>query len=588
MCGFDQYHFEINVFWFLFIIQTWQLAYFTSNGIEDIVKNIVNFFRKSDESLLNSNFEVLDKLIIDNAGQYERKSKQNRYTEAMKMFSSLSYLQAGAGFYKILAANSAFPSLSTVAQYNRGFCSRLKSGMLDLEGFKQYCEEVGATCAVISEDASRLKSNIPYDSTSNELVGLVSPNDHITGLPLQEDFKVKKPSDILQYLQNFKRAKFVLIIMAQPLVLNSEPYILGYFPTNTEYKAKDFLHRWSSMSDELLRLGIRTVISTDGASSMFCAQKYLNGFGHIYGSFGYTFLADSQSFKNPSRIPAIQDTLHLVNNMRNRICNPSNPILIGNFHVTSSHHMILLNNSNVSKLDHQLSATIIGSDLTKDKMNTEGTAKMCAPKVVELLQCHVRHSQGTQLYLTIMHCQLDAYTRENIDPKTRLFNAVFVISVVRRWYNDVTIRKLNKDHFITKQSWETLELNLVFLLQSVQAGLSHLIPICSSQACEKTFRTLRSLSPLESTQINFDLYELISKIQKVKTIKFLMQKLQQIGFKFNEQLISKDSTTVCYAPLTNTECMKVISSAVAKAKSECLLVGITCEESDFLSNFLAS
>ena len=123
-----------------------------------------------------------------------------------------------------------------------------------------------------------------------------------------------------------------------------------------------------------------------------------------------------------------------------------------------------------------------------------------------------------------------------------------------------------------------MELNLVFLLQSVREGWSHLLCICCSRACVKTFRTIRSLSPLESTQINFDLYEMVGKLMKAKTIKYLMEEFQKNGFKFNEKLIKDKSSRLIHEKLSREDCKREIKNAVKEAQSDCLKLGITCDE----------
>lgn len=78
-------------------------------------------------------------------------------------------------------------------------------------------------------------------------------------------------------------------------------------------------------------------------------------------------------------------------------------------------------------------------------------------------------------------------TFQCVSPRIRLYDAVFVISVTRQWIADLKRKGLSYNHFMTKHCWECMELNLVFLLQLILEGNSHLIVVCNSQPCERTF-----------------------------------------------------------------------------------------------------
>ena len=280
-------------------------------------------------------------------------------------------------------------------------------------------------------------------------------------------------------------------------------------------------------------MGYQSFISSDGASPMFSAMKYSNNFGDLYSYLGYTFALNPKNFamENSYAMPALQDVLHLVNKLRNRIFDPTNNVVMGKFLVTNAHLRILIENENVSKQDHLLTPIDVGADKTHDKMNTSASEKVCSPIVISLMEKFVPGSEGTRLYLRLMNCLLNAFVRTNITPRMRLFEAIYCSSVARRWIEQLKTEGKSFDSSMTKHCFECIELNLSFALQLIMEGDSELITMCGSQACEKFFRLVRSLSPLESTQINFNLHELMGKMKRVKFMQQTMRELQNEGFK---------------------------------------------------------
>ena len=363
---------------------------------------------------------------------------------------------------------------------------------------------------------------------------------------------------------------------------------MGIFPTNNEYKACSVVWRWEFIAHTLHQKGYQSFISSDGAPAMMCAMKHTNGFGEIYHYLGYSFGLNPQSFSRSSQVtimPAIQDSLHLANKLKNKIFDASSQIIMGKFIATNSHLQMLLDLPNICKYDHLLTQTDIASDRSHDKMNTAATAKICKQFVIDLLKQHVPGSEGTQLFLTLIQYLLTAFVEYEIEPRNRLFKGIFVSSVCRRWIEQLKSEGKTIDNMITKHCFECIELNICFLLQLVQEGNSHLIPICCSQACEEDFRIFRSLSTLESTQVNFTFSELLSKLKRLQMIQETMCSLKENGFAFNKRHINDEKSANKFLPLHDTECSAIIHNARTAAMKACEDVGIfanECEISFFL------
>ena len=136
----------------------------------------------------------------------------------MKKFSTLLFVQGGPNLYNMLAQNASMPSQSTVKKLLSNSTNDVEIGTLNFEGLKLHMENYpDAKRIMISEDASRIKSRVSYDRNTNCLIGLVPPTDPATGLPIVNFFEVRSPSQIMEYLTQYKKAKFVQVIMAEPL-----------------------------------------------------------------------------------------------------------------------------------------------------------------------------------------------------------------------------------------------------------------------------------------------------------------------------------------------------------------------------------
>lgn len=491
----------------------------------------------------------------------------------MMKFASLLYMNGGPALYSFFENNASVPSSRRARALIESSCDRARSGELDFKGLFEHMRKLGAKIVVISEDATRMKSQATYDPSTNSIVGLTSPIVCSTGLPDPDVFTVGTPHQLVRLLETHKKAKFVQAIVAEPLCLGSSPFVLGFFVTNTDYTAQEYVWRLRHIEEQLSAEGFQMIVSTDGCPALFAAQKFLNGFGYPNKLFGYEFMC--QPGESPKWILAIQDPLHLVNKMKNRLFDSASDIKIGRFTASSKHLEVLQQNGSLSKIDHELTETIVGSDRSKDKMNTVGTENVCHKKVHPLLKKYVPGSDGTIQLLKIMDFLLDAFVREKTPDRERLFKCIYVLEFLRRWITDQKRRRRGFESSFTKHCFECVELNTFFLVNLLARGNGSLIRLCSSQACEKLFRQLRSMSTLGSTQINFSEYELVSKLRKAKLTQQFMSELQQTGFKFNERLINAlPASEEAVDILSSSDISQTISEAVLEAKKSCDELGL--------------
>jgi hypothetical protein len=276
-----------------------------------------------------------------------------------------------------------------------------------------------------------------------------------------------------------------------------------------------------------------------------------------------------------SSFPCMQDAIHLSNKLKNRLYDTANDLEMGKSFATINHLKILV--ENVSKDKHFLTHTdVSGSDQSRDKMNFDSTRKIAKDAVIDLLQEHVKGSEGTVSYLKLIRSVIRAYIDVDTPPLIRLFNAYYGVSFVRRWRND--IQGAAFDNFVTSNIWTCMELNFSFLLDLVLKGNSHLILIWNSQTCEELFRSLRSLTSFGLTEINFTLLEALEKINRVKKIHDIAFELRDT-FELSENVKKKSDILLQNSIVENKPsieaCREILNEASQEAEEECKLLKMT-------------
>lgn len=105
----------------------------------------------------------------------------------------------------------------------------------------------------ISEDASGIVSTVSFDSRTNQLIGLVLPTNYRTGMPTPFSFTPQSLKEIEEQIKQNGKSSLVYIVLAQPLLDNTPPFILQIFGTDNRFKSRDILLRWKHTEDQLSR-----------------------------------------------------------------------------------------------------------------------------------------------------------------------------------------------------------------------------------------------------------------------------------------------------------------------------------------------
>lgn len=126
-------------------------------------------------------------------------------------------------------------------------------GQLRCKELAEYLEKVNAPKYVwLAEDASSIVSKVSYDSTSNQMIGLVLPTDSKTGNPILFSYQPTSLEDIEQYLKQPK-ASLVYVVMAQPIKENIPPFVLQVYGIDNTFTSEDVKKRWKKTVEELTK-----------------------------------------------------------------------------------------------------------------------------------------------------------------------------------------------------------------------------------------------------------------------------------------------------------------------------------------------
>lgn len=208
----------------------------------------------------------------------------------------------------------------------------------------------------------------------------------------------------------------------------------------------------------------------------------------------------SKEILDPSRLAFIQDNIHLILKLRNRLLAVGVVLVMGTKQVSVGHLKYLIRF--FPKSEHGLIMTDICPD---DRQNFHSMSNLMEVNVVKMLEEHVADSEATVLYLKI--CS------EISSSLYRIWHGLYFLRIWRDWLLKNKAYSL-KENFITYNAYMCVEINAYFLIHLIvklrdENRKEQFLPVFfSSQTCESTFRSMRSISTMNWTKINFSLLEL--------------------------------------------------------------------------------
>lgn len=173
---------------------------------------------------------------------------------------------------------------------------------------------------------------------------------------------------------------------------------------------------------------------------------------------------------------------------------------------------------------------ICRSDLNNlDKMNVTSALNI-ASKESEIALSKFPNTLGVRLFTRIMRYPVEAYYFNNLTDLQRLKKIWYSIFLARGWRHHC-----NAKEFITPQSYLALELNGHSLLNLHKLCRDENRPdlfipaLFNSQTCESEFRCMRSLSGMESTNVNFTVLQALQRIKRIEAMRLIEHKLAKLG-----------------------------------------------------------
>lgn len=131
---------------------------------------------------------------------------------------------------------------------------RVIEGELRCEELLNYLEKLNAPKTIwLSEDASGVFAKVTHDPNTNQLVGLVLPTESKTGSPMLFSFTPHSIEYIEKQMKENSMSTLVFLVLAQPIMNKSPPFILQVFGTDNKFKTQDVMLRWQHTRDQLAR-----------------------------------------------------------------------------------------------------------------------------------------------------------------------------------------------------------------------------------------------------------------------------------------------------------------------------------------------
>lgn len=305
---------------------------------------------------------------------------------------------------------------------------------------------------------------------------------------------------------------------------------------------------------------------SDGDCRFLKSQKLSMNFGYEYEFCDFPIAACMHS-----EIMCTQDSLHILKKMKTSLYDECDLLQIGPNFASLAHLVIIF--KEFDKIEHNLTLADIDPS---DSMNYTCLEKITDNKVITLLGT-IQKSEGTVMFLNIMKSIKKAYVDETTSVLDRLFHATWSLHFLRLWKTWLLQNRIQMCHFITKNAYEGIELNYVFLMKLLVLNKAHSIFYLNSQIVENFFRKLRSLCGVEDLVVNSSVKGVLSRIQRIQIEEMIINDLCK-DYKFPRQKVyNVNIDDVEFYP-SNEEVENTIKRGIEFAELKCQEIGITVNE----------
>lgn len=158
-----------------------------------------------------------------------------------------------------------------------------------------------------------------------------------------------------------------------------------------------------------------------------------------------------------------------------------------------------------------------------------------------------------------------------------IFYGVYCVQFLRIWRQWLYKNKVPASHFVTPNSWEGLEINLVWLLKLAKESKAQDLAQLWSQKCESLFRTIRSFTGVQSTIVNCSLKDIFSRIHKIELCEKLKDDLKEEIF-FPEHKQESKRIRNEKVSLNQDDIENAIECAMIAATERETELGMSCDD----------
>lgn len=232
-----------------------------------------------------------------------------------------TFLSVGLKAYQFLRSNIGLPSEKSIYNWIEAE-EKFIEGEIRAEQLSKFLTERKLKRDIwLSEDATKTIVKVKFDAKINQYVGFSLPLAK-NGVPKKMSFPASSATAILNHLESAEKSSYLYVIMA--VVLDNSvkvpAFCLSAWGTNNRFSADQVYRRTVFIVEELKKYDINVVgFSSDGDTRLLKVQKFVTGLGSKSNRNVPDTFMNFYDAKMDMILFSVQDVVHRVNKMKNRI-----------------------------------------------------------------------------------------------------------------------------------------------------------------------------------------------------------------------------------------------------------------------------
>lgn len=191
----------------------------------------------------------------------------------------------------------------------------------------------------------------------------------------------------------------------------------------------------------------------------------------------------------------------------------------------------------------------------------------------------MENTEATISYLRLIRSVMIAFMIDETSVTNRIFHAVSAVCFIRIWRQWLHNNKISVKHFMTQNSWEGLELNLILLLKLSLENNAENIFFLNSQVNESFFRLVRTYTGIENMVANCTMKGFVTRVHRIQLKEILMSELSKDGnLKFPKLLAREKRLQKTKENLSRPEIENIVQDAMNFARNQAAEIGMVVEE----------